>query len=257
MLEQSITIHPCYKGLEDKAIRPTDCEISTDVTQSPTLPKGIPHKSKSATLERTLEAESVMGTTSNTPKPTKKTNRVRVSRRKKNGEEERLEPGKAHKTFIQVHKLEAQTAGYARFNERANFRRFVMSSRVLTHYLHAFADRTDKKNGKSIQVRQRDVLEYIRDQSAEMESEEDPRIVHPVQNDGVHAVQRMALSCAQMRRDVENTAAGVRGFDQKEEDDVRAQFSQFTNKKLPSPDCTKKDGADKEELWKRKHKKSA
>jgi hypothetical protein len=181
-----------------------------------------------------------MGRTTKTPKITKKTNMVRVSRsRKKNENDKPLEPGKEPRSFIKVHKLEGTTATYARFHQRADFRRFVMSSRVLTHYLHAFADRTNPKDGKPIQVRQRDVLEYIKDQSVEMQSEEDPRIFYPVQNDSVHAVQRMALSCVQMWRDIEQTATGMRGFDQEEEDDARAQFVQFTKKNIPSLDYTK------------------
>jgi hypothetical protein len=49
-----------------------------------------------------------------------------------------------------------------------------------------------------------------------MQTDDDPIAVYPVQNDGVHAIQRMALACAQLYRRIEQTAKGELPFVQKE-----------------------------------------
>ena len=85
---------------------------------------------------------------------------------------------------MQLHKGEGQVGFYAMFGRRDEFRKFVMSSPVPNGYTNAYTDRG------TIQVRQRDVLEYIRDQEKEMKSEESPIDVYPKQSDDIHAVQR-------------------------------------------------------------------
>ncbi|KAI4687223.1 uncharacterized protein J4E84_005595 [Alternaria hordeiaustralica] len=169
-----------------------------------------------------------------TPKGTsssKQAKRVKIARnRKDDGNGKVLTPGKEPKEFIKVHRVEGQVGSYAMFGRRDEFRKFVLSSLVLNSYVNAFTDR-----GK-IQVRQNHVLEYIRDCKEKMESEASPIDVYPVQNDDIHACQRMALACAQMRRQIEQAASGQRPFDQEQENRAISAFKALTGKEVPEFD---------------------
>ncbi|KAI4669085.1 uncharacterized protein J4E79_001128 [Alternaria viburni] len=185
----------------------------------------------SATPRSTRRSAAAAKKKVDTPKgtsSTKQANKVKIARnRKDDGKEEVLTPGKDPKDFIQVHKCEGLVGSYAMFGRRDDFRKFVLSSLVLNSYVNAFTDRGN------IQVRQKNVLEYIRDQKVEMESDVSPIEVYPVQMDGRYAVQRTALACAQMYRQVEKAASGQRPFDQDQENRAVSAFKALTDRQLP------------------------
>ncbi|KAI4618901.1 hypothetical protein J4E83_005852 [Alternaria metachromatica] len=108
--------------------------------------------------------------------PAKK--KPKIARKRKNdGNDNILASGTDPKSFVQLHKGEGQVGSYAMFGRWDEFRKFILSSLVLNAYTNSYTDRG------TIQVRQRDVLEYIRDREDRMKSEASPIDVYPVQID--------------------------------------------------------------------------
>jgi len=158
--------------------------------------------------------------------PAKK--KTKVARQRKNhGNDIILAPGTDPKTFVQLHKGEGQVGSYAMFGRRDEFRKFALSSLVLNAYTNSYTGR------RAIQVRQRDVIEYIRDEEEKMKSEACPIDVYPEQSDDIHALQRTALACAQLCRQVERAASGQWPFDQEQEKKIVSAFTALTGKKVP------------------------
>ena len=85
-------------------------------------------------------------------------------------------------------------------------------------------------------MRQRDAIEYIRDQEKEMKSEESPIDVYPKQSDNIHAVQRTALACAQLYRQVERAASGQWPFDQEQEKKAVSAFEALAGRQASAFD---------------------
>ena len=65
-----------------------------------------------------------------------------------------------------------------------------------------------------------------------MKLEESPIDVYPKQSDNIHAVQRTALACAQLSRQVER-ASGQWPFDQEQEKKAVSAFKALTGKQVP------------------------
>ena len=151
-------------------IQPTDTNtanipLKAKAPKAPSRPAAAPKK----------EADTPKDPTSG--KPAKK---LKIAQNRKNdGNEDILAPGTDPKSFVQLHKGEGQVGSYVMFGRRDEFRKFILSSLVLNGYNNAYTDRG------AIQVRQRDVLEYIRDREKEMKSKESPIDVYPKQSDDI------------------------------------------------------------------------
>ena len=97
-----------------------------------------------------------------------------------------------------------------------------MSAVVLRAYVDAYTDRNK-------QTATRHVLEYVRDQSDEMKSDQDPAIMYPVQSDSLHTIQRMALAACQMLRAIEKLVSGdTPKLTQGKQDEAARDFLRLT-----------------------------
>jgi hypothetical protein len=179
--------------------------------------------------KRQRASSSIASTPKGTPSSIKQA-RIRVHHGKRSARDEKeLAPGDSNKlkSFVNLAKKEGEVGAYLRYARRDEFRTYAMSAWVLEAYIAAFTD-------PGRQVRQGDVLGYIRDQQEEMGSDEDPCTRYPLQEDGIHAMQRMALAICQLYRRTQKTVFDGSRYTQKAQNRLAARFKKLTNRTPPT-----------------------
>jgi hypothetical protein len=228
-----------------EAEMPLDSDILTTTPPSPPpLSKSGPGTPKnqlggantstprSSGTKRHAGQSPTMSTPKSTPESTA-SKRMKIHRgRKASTMQDALKPGVLGntKSFVQLWKREGQAAAYALYDRRDHFRRFTMSTIVVSTYIQAYTGRG------TAQVRQSHVLAYIHDHEDEMESDAEPITRYPEQNDHIHHVQRVALAIVQMRRRLQKLISEGSLISQAEQDETAQRFEKLTGKPVPNVD---------------------